>query len=54
MQSPVKPKTKTPQIAQKKGPNNFFNRPVTGKRKVSISNDLADLIQIKPSQLQIH
>ena len=42
----------------KKGPNNFFNhRPVTGRKKVSSQkqeNDLADLIQIKPSLIEKH
>ena len=41
---------KTPNPIVKKGPNNFFNRPVSGRRKVEVaSNELADLIQIKPS-----
>ena len=52
-ESPIK-KSKTPQVGVRKGANNFFNRPISGRRKVETPNELADLIQIKPSQLEIH
>lgn len=48
-ESPARAKAKTPQVGVRKGPNNFFNRPISGKRKVEAPCDLADLIQIKPS-----
>ncbi len=53
-ESPAVVKAKTPQVAVKKGPNNFLYRPVSGKRKIEAPGDLADLIQIKPSLLGAH
>lgn len=50
----MKAKAKTPQIVVKKGPNNFFSRPASGKKKLDSPNDLADLIQIKPSLIEAH
>lgn len=52
--SPLHLKSKTPQIGLKKGANNFFNRPISGRRKQEAPNDLADLIQIKPSIIEMH
>lgn len=54
VESPTKAKAKTPQIVIKKGPNNFFSRPASGKKKLDSPNDLADLIQIKPSLIEAH
>ena len=50
----VKVKAKTPQLAVRKGANNFFNRPPSSKRKPEAPADLADLIQIKPSLIEAH
>jgi hypothetical protein len=51
--SPSNLKPKTPFTNAKRGPNNFFNRPISGRRKIELPSndmaDLADLIQIKPS-----
>jgi hypothetical protein len=53
-ESPIKAKAKTPLVGVRKGPNNFFNRPASGKRKAETPCDLADLIQIKPSLIEAH
>ena len=51
--TPIELQAKTPQVGMKKGANNFFNRPPTGKKKEGReSNDLAALILIKPSVLE--
>ena len=50
-------KSQTPQMNSKKGPNNFFHRPMSSKRKMSANSadvDLAGLIQIKPSVIEKH
>ena len=53
--SPLNVKPKTPFVNAKRGPNNFFNRPISSRRKMEMPSndlaDLADLIQIKPSLL---
>lgn len=53
-ESPARAKAKTPQVGIRKGANNFFNRPPSSKRKIETTNDLADLIQIKPSLIEAH
>lgn len=50
-------KSKTPQVVVKKGPNNFFQRPMTGRKRAESNSadvDLAGLMQIKPSLLEKH
>lgn len=53
--SPSHIKPKTPFNNAKRGANNFFNRPISGRRENKLPSndlvDLADLIQIKPSLL---
>lgn len=53
-EEPLKIKAKTPQVATRKGANNFFNRPITAKKKAEENHELANLIQIKPSHLEVH
>ena len=50
-------KAQTPQVNVRKGPNNFFNRPISSRRKAESQAvqggqvDFTDLMQIKPSLL---